>query len=222
MYKYSRGKIIEVDTESWEAELVQAFHPPDDLLSKSQGSTQILPNGNAFVNWGSEGAVTEFKSDGTPIFHAYMDSGALGKGVQNYRGFRYNWTGIPNEEPAIAVLRDEETESTNVYVSWNGDTLTRAWRFYEIRNGRKRSYLGEAKRKSFETIFSLDRDVAKAVQAEAVDAFGEILRVTSAARPEPLVHEFKADEKKSGKERPVYEGVGSWFKFKGQKFLMGN
>jgi hypothetical protein len=93
------------------------------------------------VNWDSEGAVTEFKSDGTPIFHTYMDSGYLGLKVENYRGFRYNWTGIPNEAPAIVALEDEG--SINIYVSWNGDTRTKTWRFYELKGGR-RSFIGEA------------------------------------------------------------------------------
>ncbi|KAF4124547.1 LOW QUALITY PROTEIN: Arylsulfotransferase (ASST) [Geosmithia morbida] len=99
----SSGKIIKVNTTSWEAELVRGFYPPEnDLLSKSQGSTRVLPNGN-----GSEGAVTEYTADGTAVFHAYMDSGDLGVGVENCRGFRHNWTGIPNEEPAIVALEAE-------------------------------------------------------------------------------------------------------------------
>jgi len=218
LYKYSRGKILEVDTETWKAKLVQAFNPPDDLLSKSQGSTQILPNGNALVNWGSEGAVTEFKSDGTPIFHTYMDSCVLGEGVENYRGFRYNWTGIPNEEPAIVVLKDEEAESTNVYVSWNGDTRTKTWRFYEVSDGGRRSYLGESERKTFETVLKLDRVGVKTVQAEALNAVGEILRVTSAVGPEILIHEFKGHGKKK-KEKPEYGGLLPWLMFEGQKFF---
>jgi hypothetical protein len=219
LYKYSRGKIIEVDTRTWEAKLVQAFNPPDDLLSKSQGSTQILPNGNALVNWGSEGALTEFKSDGTPIFHTYFDSGALGEGVENYRGFRYNWTGIPNEEPAIIVLKDEEAETTNVYVSWNGDTRTKTWKFYEVNDGGRRSYLGESKRESFETVLKLDRVGVKTVQAEALDAGGEVLRVTSAVGPEVLIYEFKGDGKKTKKGKPEYKGLVPWLMLEGQKFF---
>ena len=103
-HPFSQGKIIELNTATWTASIVQAFQPPDGLLSKSQGSTQLLPNGNALVNWGSEGALTEFRSDGTPIYHAYMDSGFLGEGVENYRAFRYNCTGLPNETPAIVSL----------------------------------------------------------------------------------------------------------------------
>jgi len=113
----SCGKIVHLNTRTWKATLVQAFYPPDDLLSKSQGSMQLLPNGNAVVNWGSEGALTEFRADGTPIFHAYMDSGFLGEGVQDYRAFRYNWTGLPNEEPAIVCLGDKN--GSTVYMSGN-------------------------------------------------------------------------------------------------------
>jgi hypothetical protein len=218
-YKFSRGKIIEVDTENWTSKIVQAFHPPNDLLSKSQGSTQVLPNGNVLVNWGSEGAITEFKSDGTPIFHFYMDSGSLGEGVENYRGFRYNWTGIPNEAPAIVALKDEEKETTNIYVSWNGDTETKTWRFYEVNESGRRSYLGESKRESFETVLKLDRAGVNTVQAEAVGYGGQVLVDTSIVKPEVLVHEFKGKEKKIAKQS--VNGMVPWLFFEGQKFFKG-
>ncbi|OAL34144.1 hypothetical protein AYO20_06599 [Fonsecaea nubica] len=215
-YNISRGKIIQVDTETWEARIVQAFHPPDDLLSKSQGSTQLLPNGNVLVNWGSEGAMTEFKADGTPIFHTYMDSGYLGLGVENYRGFRYNWTGIPNEAPAIVALEDQG--ATEIYVSWNGDTRTKLWRFYEVFRGR-RAYIGEAPRESFETSLKLDRVGVKTVQAEAVDAQGEVLVDTSAVKPSVKIHEFRGDgghSKGRGKG-----GLVPWLTVQGEKFFKG-
>ncbi|KAI0004378.1 Arylsulfotransferase-domain-containing protein [Xylariaceae sp. FL0662B] len=187
----SSGKIVRVNTTSWEAELVQAFFPPDDdLLSKSQGSTRVLPNGNVLVNWGSEGALTEFLPDGTAVFHAYMDSGDLGVGVQNYRGFRYNWTGLPNEEPAIVALRGDDGNTT-VYVSWNGDTETGSWRFYALvgEDGSKEFFLGEVERTSFETSLRVSGgEIITAVFAEAVGADGGALRSTGTALIEP---EFK-------------------------------
>ncbi len=216
-YKYSRGKIIEVDTETWEAKIVQAFHPPDNLLSKSQGSTQILPNGNVLVNWGSEGAMTEFKSDGTPIFHTYMDSGLLGEAVENYRGFRYNWTGIPNEAPAIIALKDEQSSTTNIYVSWNGDTRTKTWRFYGVSDNGRRSYLGESTRESFETMLKLDQAEFKTVQAEALDAEGTVLINTSAVKPEIMVHQYTGKSKKNAKHDK--QGLVPWLMFEGQKFF---
>lgn len=180
-HPFSQGKIISVNTATWTTKIVQAFQPPDALLAKSQGSTQILPNGNALVNWGSEGALTEFKPDGTPILHAYMDSGLLGEGVQNYRAFRYNWTGLPFEEPAIVAHKTPS--GTTVFVSWNGDTETETWRFYAVTDQYgSRSFLGETKRDGFETAFFLAGHSYARIAAEAISARGRILRTTQAVR----------------------------------------
>jgi hypothetical protein len=180
-HPFSRGKLIRVNTATWKATIVQAFHPPDNLLSKSQGSTQLLPNGNVLVNWGSEGAVTEFRADGTPIFHAYMDSGFLGLGVENYRGFRYNWTGLPHEVPSIVSLKNDE--GTTAYVSWNGDTETAVWRFYAaVDEYGSRDYLGETTRTGFETSLSLAGRTVSAIAAEAVSANGRVLTSTGIAQ----------------------------------------
>ncbi|KAI5866072.1 ASST-domain-containing protein [Durotheca rogersii] len=187
----SSGKIIKVNTTSWEAELVQAFFPPDGLLSKSQGSTRILPNGNAIVNWGSSGAVTEFLANGTPIFHAYLDSGELGIGVENYRGFRYNWTGLPTEDPAIVAL--ESDEGITAYVSWNGDTETRAWRFYAQTDEKgSRKFLGEVERVSFETSLPIGHENIAGIVAEAIGKDGRSLRTTGVAFVEPEIRPIES------------------------------
>lgn len=199
----SSGKIIKLNTTSWTAELVQGFYPPDGLLSKSQGSTQILPNGNALVNWGSSGAVTEFLPNGTAIFHAYMDSGFLGVGVENYRAYRYNWTGRPNEEPAIAAFVDGDT--TTIYVSWNGDTETKAWRFFEHSNDvQASSFLGEIERTSFESTLRVSRKSIHHVSAEAVDSTGDVLRSTRAVAIQPEVYRVTSTQERTPKV--VYSG----------------
>lgn len=180
-HPFSQGKIISVNTAKWTAEIVQAFQPPDDLLSKSQGSTQLLPNGNVLVNWGSEGAMTEFKADGTAIFHAYMDSDFLFEGVENYRAFRYNWTGLPTEEPAIVA--EKTSAGAAIYVSWNGDTETAAWNFFAItdRYG-SRAYLGQASRDGFETSFEVTGHSYLTVTAEALSVSGQVLATTRVAQ----------------------------------------
>lgn len=179
-HPFSQGKVISVNTATWTAEIVSAFQPPDGLLAKSQGSTQLLPNGNALVNWGSEGALTEFRADGTPIFHAYLDSGLLGEGVQNYRAFRYNWTGLPTEEPAIVA--EKTSSGTEVFVSWNGDTETAVWRFYAVTDGfGSREFLGEATRDGFEPSFSLPGHSYQGLAAEAISAHGRVLTTTRVA-----------------------------------------
>jgi fibronectin type 3 domain-containing protein len=101
-------------------------------------------------------------------------------------GFRYNWTGLPHEEPAIVAL--ENDDGTSIYVSWNGDTETKTWRFYAVtgKYGAK-SFLGEVKRTSFETSLSIPKKSLLHVVAEAVDAKGSVLRSTGVVQSEPEV-----------------------------------
>lgn len=175
LYPYSRGKYIELDHERKTATLVKVFRPPGDLLAKSQGSLQTLPNSNVLINWGSEGAITEFMADGTPVFHSFLDSGSLQDGVQNYRAFRYNWTGFSDETPAVVCLYSQDSDDTIAYVSWNGDTQTEHWRFYAVSDNGERILLGQAKRTGFETAFRVNGAKVQNVQAEALDVDGELL-----------------------------------------------
>ncbi|KAH8677167.1 ASST-domain-containing protein [Ilyonectria robusta] len=214
----SSGKILRLNTTSWTAELVAAYFPPDDLLSKSQGSTQILPNGNALVNWGSEGALTEFAANGTPIFHAYVDSGYLGLGAENYRAFKYNWTGIPNEAPAIVAL--EGAKGTTAYVSWNGDTETATWRFYAVTDGHgSRDFLGEVRRTSFETSLLIAGAKVTSIAAEAIDARGRVLASTASVgvEAEVLPASAKLDEgvsESNGNEaQKSLDENSNWYKY---------
>ncbi|KAI9903123.1 hypothetical protein N3K66_002475 [Trichothecium roseum] len=206
----SSGKILRLNTTSWDAELVGAYFPPDGLLSKSQGSTQVLPGGNVLVNWGSSGAVTEYTADGDAIFHAYMDSGDLGAGVQNYRAFRYNWTGIPSEVPAIAAFENRKT--TTIYVSWNGDTETVAWRFFAVTDELgSRQFLGEVARTSFETSLEVQRPKLNGVTAEAVDARGRVLVNTASVKIEPeILPPQTQSEAKSTKDQKVLGEASNW------------
>ncbi|KAK4246714.1 ASST-domain-containing protein [Corynascus novoguineensis] len=197
----SSGKILRLDTKAWKAELVHGYYPPQGykLLSKSQGSTQVLPGGNVLVNWGSEGAVTEYTAEGEVVFHAAMDSGELGVGVENYRAFRFNWTGLPSEEPAVVALKGDDG-ATSVYVSWNGDTETAVWRFFEVVDELgSRSFLGEAERTSFETRLDLPRGKKVGrVAAEAIDAQGRVLRVTRDVGVEPEILPASGKESDAG------------------------
>jgi arylsulfotransferase ASST len=147
------GKLLSLNTKTQTATLIHEFPAPDNIFAFSQGGIQILPNGNAFVNWGSAGAISEFSSKGTVIFHAYLDSGDLWRNghVQNYRGFRFNWTGILYEESAVVALA--HGESTVVYVSWNGDTETTSWEFYGVDNKGREILLGRETRDGFKTSF---------------------------------------------------------------------
>jgi Arylsulfotransferase (ASST) len=116
----SRALILGVDEAALKAELVSQYSHPG-VLAGSQGSVQLLPNGNVFVGWGEVPRVTEFDRAGRIVFDAL-----LGASYQSYRAFRSEWSGTPAEAPATALRlgRDRAT----VYASWNGATGVHSWR----------------------------------------------------------------------------------------------
>lgn len=186
LYPYSRGKYIKLDHVAHTATLELAFLPPQGpILSKSQGSLQTLPNGNALINWSSEGQITEYSSNGEPVFHAFLDSGLLQDKLQNYRAFRYNWTGYSPE--TLAVLAEEgEAGEVNAYVSWNGDTRTVAWRVsWSERIGWATIRKTQTHPKSgFETVIKLTKASSSMgpVFVEALGADGQVLQASKSIR----------------------------------------
>ncbi|KAJ5418081.1 uncharacterized protein N7487_001631 [Penicillium crustosum] len=180
---FSRARFVELNHETLTATEIHTYRPPDNLVTHSQGNLQFLENGNKFVNWGQAGAVTEFSEDGNVLFHAYLDSGD-NRNVQSYRGFRANWRGFPDEEPAVLPILDSK-ENLSVFVSWNGDTETKFWQFYLQRAGTNSAFLlGKQKRTGFETKTSIDFSNIRSktgdekIFAEAFDSQGRFLRRT--------------------------------------------
>jgi hypothetical protein len=177
---FSRARIFQLNHTAGTATAVRTFPAPDGLSAPSQGSARVLRNGNLFVNWGQAGAITEFGENGEVLFHAYLDSDPVGRGVQSYRGFRSNWTGLSSEEPAVTAQAGEHDSEFHVYVSWNGDTETVLWRFYgkQSTTGVSKKLLGEARRTGFETSINLSAPSKLgefSLFAEAVDADGKVL-----------------------------------------------
>jgi len=117
--KLSRGLILELDEQAMTANLLRQYTHPK-ILSGSQGSMQLLGNGNVFVGWGEVPHVSEFDYAGRMLFDA-----VLGEKYQSYRAFRLPWTGLPAEAPAIAVA--EHGRQRTVYASWNGATGVERW-----------------------------------------------------------------------------------------------
>jgi Arylsulfotransferase (ASST) len=117
--KLSRGLILDLDEQAMTATLLRQYTHPK-ILSGSQGSMQLLANGNVFVGWGEIPHVSEFDYAGRMLFDA-----VLGEKYQSYRAFRLPWKGLPAEAPAVAVTSDGG--GTTVYASWNGATGVHTW-----------------------------------------------------------------------------------------------
>ena len=155
----SRALILHVDAATKKVTLVKAYVSPDKLLSHFEGSMQVLPNGHAFVGWGSEPYFTEFARNGSTVFDAFF-----GKDRDTYRAYRFPWVGRPSDEPALVV------DGGTAYVSWNGATQVATWRLVDASGKR----LADAKRRDFETTLSVPKGATR-VQAQALDANGTVL-----------------------------------------------
>jgi len=107
-----RSRAIRLKLTGRRATLVRALTHPSGLLSATQGSTQLLPNGNTFVGWGSRRWFTEYDANGRLIL-----DGRLAGGNDSYRAYRFAWAGMPDVAPKVVDGR----------VSWNGATGVVAW-----------------------------------------------------------------------------------------------
>ncbi|HEY3829402.1 MAG TPA: arylsulfotransferase family protein [Solirubrobacteraceae bacterium] len=117
--RLSRGLILDVDERAMTVRLLRQYTHPR-ILAGSQGSVQLLPNGNVFIGWGEAPHVSEFHHSGRMVFDA-----VLGEKYESYRAFRLPWSGLPAEAPAIAVVRARR--GLTAYASWNGATGVYAW-----------------------------------------------------------------------------------------------
>jgi hypothetical protein len=117
--RLSRGLILDLDERAMTASLLDQYTHAD-VLAGSQGSVQLLDNGNVFVGWGEIPRVSEFNHAGEVVFDA-----VLGAKYQSYRAFRLPWRARPAQAPAIAVADTDGTRT--VYASWNGATEVHRW-----------------------------------------------------------------------------------------------
>ncbi len=117
--RLSRGLILDLNEQAMTATLLRQYRHPR-ILAGSQGSVQLLANGNVFVGWGEAPHVSEFDRSGRIVFDAI-----LGERYESYRAFRLPWTGHPAESPALAVVR--RGHELTAYASWNGATHVNSW-----------------------------------------------------------------------------------------------
>lgn len=163
----SRAIVLDVDEADREVALVREHRQPQGLLAASQGSAQVLEDGNVFVGWGSLPTVTEFAPDGTVAFQA-----TYGRGLNSYRAYRGHWVGRPTTRPEASVR--SRGDGMTVLASWNGATEVATWRVLAGPNPSELSPVAEAARGGFETAVPV-RASSPYVAVEALDAAGNVL-----------------------------------------------
>lgn len=135
---------------------------------------EYLPNGNVFGGWGENAYFSEYSKPGGEIVY---EASFLSHRFANYRTYKGDFVGRPETRPdikAFATVNSRGSQTTTIYVGWNGATEVNEWRFFagkssQSTNGPLR--LGTASKTGFETSF-VATGYHPIVFAEAVDIYG--------------------------------------------------
>lgn len=170
----SRALFLHVDEAAMHVAVTRSYvHEHPRLLAGSQGSVQLLPDGDVFVGWGSEPYFTRFAPNGATLLDGKLATGT------SYRAFHDEWTGTPPQPPATAVERTRA--GLRLFASWNGATEVARWEALGGPGPVRLRPLAAAPRQGFETAIEVQGTPAW-VAARARDAAGRALAVSPARR----------------------------------------
>ncbi|KAK7047117.1 hypothetical protein VNI00_006782 [Paramarasmius palmivorus] len=122
----ARGMIIELDFGAMSATLIHDYLPWSLAVSETQGSTQVQPNGDVLIGWGSMPWVSEHSPSGELLWAGQF---GVDTTIGGYRALRYNWTGSPMTKPSIELVNGRSS-ILSVYASWNGATEIQRWELF--------------------------------------------------------------------------------------------
>jgi hypothetical protein len=176
VHSQSRALILALNTQLGTASKVTEFEHPRALQAGSQGNMQLLPDGNWFVDWGSESYFSEFSPSGQMLYDAHMP-----KPTESYRGYKFEWTGTPASAPALAA---ESASGSGggliVYASWNGATQVASWRVLGGASSSELRELASAAKSGFETAIKIPSEAY--VEVQALDAGGTVIGTSQATK----------------------------------------
>ena len=158
----SRGLVVRLDTVHRAAHVAAAYTHPG-VLAGSQGSTEVLPNGNVFEGWGQVPYFSEYTSDERLVFDGHFHGQD-----ESYRAYRMPWVGRPTHGPALTV------SGSTLYGSWNGETGIARWQVLAGPSASQLSSVGTVASRGFETTID-PRNPGPYFQLRALDAAGGVL-----------------------------------------------
>lgn len=121
----SRAMFIQLDIPNRTAKLVQSLTALHRVLASSQGSVQILPEGEGtFVGWGSAAAYSEYSPAGELLCETHLGASWFFwfERMKSYRTIKgFGWHATPKDPPQVKI------EDDSLHVSWNGATEVAFW-----------------------------------------------------------------------------------------------
>jgi EmrB/QacA subfamily drug resistance transporter len=163
----SRALVLKLNLASHTATLGQQYeHYSSD--ADYMGSTEILPDGNVFVGWGSEPYFTEYSKSGQILLEGLLPGVDL-----TYRAVQVqHWDGIPLTKPAGAVRTSGGL--TKVYASWNGDTEVTSWRVLAGSGTGQLTVVATAAKAGFDTVIKV-KSGYRVFEVQALNSKGEVI-----------------------------------------------
>jgi Arylsulfotransferase (ASST) len=134
------------------------------------GNTDLLPDGNVAVGWGSQPFFSEYSKSGQLLLSADWPIPDI-----SYRTYVQNWVGIPYFAPSGAVRTSHG--KTTVYASWDGSTQVVSWRVLGGPDARHLKAVATKAKNGFETAIALG-SAYKTYEVQALDAKGHVLRTS--------------------------------------------
>ncbi len=106
--------------------------------------------------------------------------GHLAKGNDNYRAFRYEWTGRPAQAPKVVATADGGNITGRV--SWNGATGIARWELLAGADEASLAPVGSKASEGFETAVTA-KSTAAVVAMRAYDAAGNVVVTSAPVKP---------------------------------------
>src|SRR5262249_49470011 len=119
--RQSSGKELTLDFQTMTASILHSYTHAPQTLANSQGSVQVLPDGNIFIGWGEQPYFSQYTVSGKQTW-----SGRFTFPVRSYRAFRFTWAAQPTTQPAIAAT-SSSSRGLIAYASWSGATDVARW-----------------------------------------------------------------------------------------------
>jgi hypothetical protein len=174
----SRVLWLNVNEDKMRVSVRKSYRYRRPLKAFSQGSAQVLGNGDVFVGWGgNEPYFSEYTPKGSAVFDAHFKP----KSDDTYRAYRFPWHGRPEHAPDVAARA--HAGKTGVYASWNGATEVARWQVLAGGSKTSLSPVATVARDGFETQATINGEPAF-VQVRALDSSGNPLGTSRAVKPE--------------------------------------
>jgi hypothetical protein len=172
----SRGLLLTLNASAKTATLKQQYTHGAKFDAAFLGNTDVLPNGNVAIGWGSQPFFSQYSSKGKLLLDAELPTPNV-----NYRAYVQNWVGKPSRSPNGVVRNGKH--GALVFASWNGATQVRSWRVLAGPDAKHLTAVASRTRTGFETVIPL-KGFFKKYKVQALDSRGHVLG-TSEAFPTP-------------------------------------